>query len=292
MSSLLQQRCLHHPGREAVARCPECRRYFCRECVVEHDDRLLCAACLEQWNRARVVRKVRWGFVGEWLIAGGSLMVGWMFFYFMGQALLAIPDAMHEGTIWRKVLPEAAEKEAAEGGVAHPDSHPHPFAAPDDRRTPNTEVRTLNECSSLLQHPLWFRVPRSVFGVRPSSGFMESSEIQRLDAPWDHQPVRTSNAERRTSNVEHRIPKGPFRSTLDVGSSKFDVSFLINDLRVRFIESRHIHQWDVLWSQEPGNAPRSAESQIPNPKSQIPNPQSDICPRFCLPPSASCLARL
>lgn len=31
-----------------MARCPECRRFFCRECVTEHDDQLLCASCLRK----------------------------------------------------------------------------------------------------------------------------------------------------------------------------------------------------------------------------------------------------
>ncbi|MCI0613826.1 rhomboid family protein, partial [bacterium] len=38
-----KQRCFFHSQREAVVRCPECGRYYCRECVTEHLDRLLCA---------------------------------------------------------------------------------------------------------------------------------------------------------------------------------------------------------------------------------------------------------
>jgi hypothetical protein len=45
--SLVQQRCFTHPGREAAARCPECGHGFCRECVTEHQGRVLCRACLE-----------------------------------------------------------------------------------------------------------------------------------------------------------------------------------------------------------------------------------------------------
>ena len=45
---LRHQRCYHHHGREAVVRCPECGRFYCRECVTEHDDRMLCSRCLEQ----------------------------------------------------------------------------------------------------------------------------------------------------------------------------------------------------------------------------------------------------
>ena len=42
------QRCRNHAEREAVARCPGCGHHFCRECVTEHDDRILCAACLRK----------------------------------------------------------------------------------------------------------------------------------------------------------------------------------------------------------------------------------------------------
>ncbi len=65
----------------------------------------------------------------------------------------------------------------------------------------------------------------------PTRRFMERPDLQSLDARWGHEPERTSNAERRTSNVER-----PFRSTLDVGSSTFDVSFIISNLRERFME--------------------------------------------------------
>ena len=41
MSSLIHRRCLHHPAREAVALCPECRRFYCRECVTEHAGRMI-----------------------------------------------------------------------------------------------------------------------------------------------------------------------------------------------------------------------------------------------------------
>jgi formylmethanofuran dehydrogenase subunit E len=39
-------RCQRHPGREAAARCPSCQQSFCRECITEHEGRMLCLACL------------------------------------------------------------------------------------------------------------------------------------------------------------------------------------------------------------------------------------------------------
>ena len=44
----LQQRCWNHEAREAACRCPACGRSYCRECVSEHEGRLLCAACLSR----------------------------------------------------------------------------------------------------------------------------------------------------------------------------------------------------------------------------------------------------
>jgi len=101
MTSLVHQRCYHHPAREAVARCPECRRHFCRECVVEHGDRVLCAACLRKLVASAPVTR-------HWLrpllqlagaVSGGTLL--WLAFYLLGQLLLAIPLTFHEGTLWQ-----------------------------------------------------------------------------------------------------------------------------------------------------------------------------------------------
>ena len=98
---LTQQRCFHHGTREAVARCPQCRRYFCRECVTEHDDRLICAACLAKRSAARGSGAARWRAVatgGECLVA---VLTAWLFFYGLGRALLLLPDAFHSGTLWQ-----------------------------------------------------------------------------------------------------------------------------------------------------------------------------------------------
>ena len=99
---LSAQRCAQHADREAVARCPECRRYFCRECITEHDRRVLCASCLKKLTRKPLTQ--RRGFAGlvlalQCLI---GLMVAWFFFYLVGEALLSLPTSFHEGTLWQK----------------------------------------------------------------------------------------------------------------------------------------------------------------------------------------------
>ena len=104
MHALAQQHCLNHLDREAVARCPECTQYFCRECVVEHDDRLLCAACLRRLLAAAGGEK-RFRFLSFAPFARAlqltlGVLAAWLFFYFAGRALLLIPSSFHDGTVW------------------------------------------------------------------------------------------------------------------------------------------------------------------------------------------------
>jgi len=101
MEILARQRCLNHLNREAVARCPECQRFFCRECVTEHEDRLICAACLKKLAKATTRRRFRFANlagIGQCLL---GVLTAWLFFYFLGRSLLAIPDSFHEGTLWK-----------------------------------------------------------------------------------------------------------------------------------------------------------------------------------------------
>jgi hypothetical protein len=98
---LSQQRCFNHFQREAVARCLECRQYFCRECITEHDDRSICAACLRKLaERPLRRRRVLAGILrlGQCLL---GVMVLWFFFYQVGGKLLAVPASFHEGTLWQ-----------------------------------------------------------------------------------------------------------------------------------------------------------------------------------------------
>ena len=57
MQNSFHQRCFNHAGREAVARCPECGQFFCRECITEHEDRVLCSACLKKLTRRPLARR-------------------------------------------------------------------------------------------------------------------------------------------------------------------------------------------------------------------------------------------
>ena len=102
MDNLAAQRCLNHALREAVARCPECRQCYCRECVTEHDDRVICAACLRKLTKPSLKERLRLAALGGWATAMLGVLAGWLFFYLLGQVLLAMPSDFHEGTVWRQ----------------------------------------------------------------------------------------------------------------------------------------------------------------------------------------------
>jgi hypothetical protein len=101
MSTIVHERCFNHALREAVARCPECRQSFCRECVIEHDDRVLCASCLKKV--AAVAFSTRRAFTGvihlTQCVVG--LLITWFFFFLIGEMLLRLPSTFHEGGLWR-----------------------------------------------------------------------------------------------------------------------------------------------------------------------------------------------
>jgi hypothetical protein len=101
MTTLVHQRCFNHAGREAAAQCPECRQFFCRECVTEHDDRVVCSACLKKLARQPAAK--RSVFAGIFRLAQFALgiLLAWFFFFLIGAGLLKIPAAFHEGTLWQ-----------------------------------------------------------------------------------------------------------------------------------------------------------------------------------------------
>jgi len=102
MNEIARQRCFNHLDREAVARCPECERFFCRECITEHKDRVICAACLKVMaGRGR--GKTRHS--GAILAAKCSLgfLVLWFSFFAVGRMLLRIPSSFHDGALWRNL---------------------------------------------------------------------------------------------------------------------------------------------------------------------------------------------
>jgi hypothetical protein len=99
---LALKRCGNHWQREAVARCPGCGRFFCRECVTEHEDRLLCANCLRRQISREQSKSRKMVYVLRAFQMFTGLLLIWIFFYYLGQALLLMPDEFHEGTLWKQ----------------------------------------------------------------------------------------------------------------------------------------------------------------------------------------------
>jgi hypothetical protein len=92
--------CFHHADREPAARCPECGRYFCRECVSDHDGRLLCSDCLltvvEQQEEQKSSRAKK--LLPPLKVVFG-LLAAWLAFYLLAGCLLSIPATIHNGTV-------------------------------------------------------------------------------------------------------------------------------------------------------------------------------------------------
>lgn len=101
MPGLSQQRCFQHSTREAVARCPGCRRFYCRECVTEHDDRLLCAACIKKLSQAPISQRSYLTHALRIAQVAFGVFLTVTFFYLLGRQLLAIPSTFHDGSVWR-----------------------------------------------------------------------------------------------------------------------------------------------------------------------------------------------
>ncbi|MCE9610216.1 MAG: rhomboid family protein [Chthoniobacter sp.] len=104
MTPLAQQRCLHHATREAVARCPECAQFFCRECITEHDERIICASCLKKIAQAAAKPARR--RVNLWPVVqvAAGLVVALLVFHTIGRVLLTMPDSFHDGTMWTHLV--------------------------------------------------------------------------------------------------------------------------------------------------------------------------------------------
>lgn len=98
---LHQRQCLNHSTREAVARCPECKQFYCRECIAEHEDRVICAACLRKVLGARSQKKYSFALLSRLAAFCLSMITAWALFYCVGKILLSIPVKFHDGTIWK-----------------------------------------------------------------------------------------------------------------------------------------------------------------------------------------------
>jgi hypothetical protein len=99
---LAQQRCLLHWQREAVAICPSCKRYFCRECVTEHEGRMICSSCLRKIVAPLEQQRHPFQILFRVVQLALGLFTVWLFFYCLGQILLELPASFHDGTMWNR----------------------------------------------------------------------------------------------------------------------------------------------------------------------------------------------
>ena len=94
MSMLVHQRCQLHPEREAAVRCPQCGRFYCRECVTEHLGRMICAHCVAESEANEAT--ARFSIAGWSALSVTGFLVAWLVFYYLGMALARIPSSFHE----------------------------------------------------------------------------------------------------------------------------------------------------------------------------------------------------
>jgi len=94
-----QTECRNHPGRDVVARCSRCTQALCRECVTEHDNRMLCTNCLHTVIQPTAPDSKRKNVAMAAVAAAGCLLV-WLFFLATAQILAYAPAAFHRFAPW------------------------------------------------------------------------------------------------------------------------------------------------------------------------------------------------
>ena len=88
------------------------RRFFCRECITEHEDKVLCAACLRRLIEPSGKTSDRLGGLfqlGHFLL---GILILYVLFYYFAQVLLALPSDFHEGTLWQTRLVDGIMKKS------------------------------------------------------------------------------------------------------------------------------------------------------------------------------------
>jgi len=100
MTLITYLRCFNHARREASAFCTECRRAFCRECITEHEGRVVCTPCLAFLTGDHKRESGRLGLLLECSVCILSSFVLWALFYHLGTALQRIPTQLHETFAW------------------------------------------------------------------------------------------------------------------------------------------------------------------------------------------------
>jgi hypothetical protein len=88
----LDRRCWNHDAREAVCRCPQCGRSFCRECVTEHESRLLCAACLRSAARAGPAHRGSLRRMAPTVMTLAGVLLAWAVYFTAAESLVTLTE--------------------------------------------------------------------------------------------------------------------------------------------------------------------------------------------------------
>lgn len=105
-NKISDSRCFNHAGREAIAKCPRCGRFFCRECVSEHEGGIICASCLTKTAGIKHKKGFNLSGIAKIFQLAAGILILWCCFYLMGKTLLSIPSTFHEKAAWSEVLKE------------------------------------------------------------------------------------------------------------------------------------------------------------------------------------------
>jgi hypothetical protein len=97
---------VRHTEREAVGRCSTCGGFYCRECVVDHAGRLVCAGCLGKTTKAAAEGgkpRRRLATLRRAAVFATAVLVLWILFSSIGSLLLSVSPDFHEGTVWHRI---------------------------------------------------------------------------------------------------------------------------------------------------------------------------------------------
>ena len=86
----IEQRCWNHEAREAACRCMACARSYCRECVAEHEGRLICAACLAQASAKNTARRGGARRLAPAAMVVGGLLMAWLTYWRIGSFVMTL----------------------------------------------------------------------------------------------------------------------------------------------------------------------------------------------------------
>jgi hypothetical protein len=96
MSTFATRRCFIHANREAASLCVTCRRSFCRECVVDHEGRLMCNACLAKATKRPATRESRLAILTGPINILCAVVLCWFVFYMVGRGFLLLEPVRHQ----------------------------------------------------------------------------------------------------------------------------------------------------------------------------------------------------